>query len=170
MASSESKNTAKRRKIILIMAIVAAALAVIAVIFFNSVMSSESSHNISRFFSRLILPFVDTGAEWTDRSVADTIVRKIAHAVIYCALAVILTCFTLMLRGRARGIGYVISSVGILCVASADEFIQHYSGRGASVTDVAIDMSGAAAGMLTVSLIYLLIQKIKKMRKNNKIR
>ena len=61
----------KNKKIALIVVIAIAFLAVLAVIFFNSLMSSENSHKISKFFARFILPFVDTGAEWTDRSVAD---------------------------------------------------------------------------------------------------
>lgn len=76
-------------------------------------------------------------------------VRKIAHVTEFAILSMLLTLF---FRGQ------IVKSAGVgFAAAFLDESIQLLSGRGASVTDVWIDLIGVAIG----SVLGLLIVQLR---------
>lgn len=81
-------------------------------------------------------------------------IRKLAHVVEYAILAVLLYCMFLSgdrFKWQARLARRCI--VGAAAYAITDEFHQLFvRGRGASIRDCLIDVTGAAAGMLVVYL------------------
>lgn len=84
------------------------------------------------------------------------LVRKAAHATIYCALA--LCCAALAHTYRIPPVTrYLVSGLISLLCASADELQQVFrSGRSGAPTDVLIDMGGALAGLMLFYLIWRL--------------
>ncbi len=90
------------------------------------------------------------------------LVRKAAHATIYCMLA--LSCIALThtypLAPRVR---YLLSAGVCLSCASVDELQQTFrSGRVGAVTDVLIDMSGALLGLALFALIWALARRCRR--------
>lgn len=76
-------------------------------------------------------------------------VRKIAHVTEFAILSMLLTLF---FRGQ------IVKSAGVgFAAAFLDESIQLLSGRGASITDVWIDLIGVAIG----SVLGLLIVQLR---------
>lgn len=94
----------------------------------------------------------------------DHIVRKFAHALEFCGLAL------LMFNGlyQSTGMAKPFSAWGLTVLyAATDEFHQLYvPGRSGQFKDVCVDGAGAAAGVLAglfIAFIYILIFKaIKK--------
>lgn len=83
-------------------------------------------------------------------------VRKLAHVTEFAALSALLVlCF----------LGEAFKSVCVAFAAAfSDESIQLLSGRGASITDVWIDLIGIAIGTLFGMLVWILIRRLYRNR------
>lgn len=95
----------------------------------------------------------------------DFIVRKSAH---FCEFA-LLGCLSFWSARQLNG-RFVknLMPVGFVCLATAvtDELIQMYSpGRSSQVTDVILDFSGAAAGVLFFSAVLAVVFIIRRIIK-----
>ena len=84
-----------------------------------------------------------------------TIIRKFAHFTEFMSLGIILY----LIKVHTNKIK--ITEIILICqsVAVIDEFIQSFSDRSDKVTDIIIDISGAATGILIVFIIYKIIKK-----------
>ena len=85
-------------------------------------------------------------------------VRKIAHVTEFAILSMLLTlCFR----------GQIVKSAGVgFAAAFLDESIQLLSGRGASITDVWIDLIGVAIGsVLGLLIVQLRLDHSKRRQK-----
>ncbi len=116
---------------------------------------------LSREESSRVLTFLKPFLEWIfgRGKVTHHLVRKLAHFAEYFVLGCCLSALLpLHRRGRLLALG-----LGLLA-ALIDETIQIFSGRGDQISDVWLDFSGAAAGVLLLSLILWLIGKLRSQR------
>lgn len=136
-----------RRKILLVLLIL-----MLAFIWIHSCMPTASSREESRGVMELIRPllefFVGRG------NVTLQLVRKLAHFCEFFVLGCILSLL-LPLRPAMR---LLAAGLGLL-TGLIDETIQIFSGRGDQISDVWLDFSGAALGILLTTLLLLLLRR-----------
>ena len=120
----------------------------------NSMLSQEQSRHLSVFFRDILRSIFDF-AGGSD-AISDHMVRKSAHMFEFLVLGILVT----LLIGKARFKNCVMTIAAGVLVASVDETIQIFTGRGPAVKDVMIDTAGFLAG-------FLFIMLLKQMRKNN---
>ncbi len=160
-------KTAKRQRIIL--AVLAAVTVLITLfIWSNSLKDSKRSTSASDTVIDLIQPVLDSICKDTKQQ--SFLVRKLAHVSEFAALGIAIaflhrkyTQYTLhkSFYGFATFYG--------LAAAVTDEFIQSFSDRSDSVRDVLIDFSGYMIGALLVTGIFLIIDRKRDNRKNQKL-
>lgn len=80
-------------------------------------------------------------------------VRKIAHAVEFAMLGITLDLM-LAILGKINGHTVAHAASVILAVAVADETIQLFTGRGASVSDIVLDFAGGMAGLVLTLVLF----------------
>jgi|GEM_PF-3569846 Predicted integral membrane protein len=86
-----------------------------------------------------------------------TIVRKMAHFMEFMLLGMVLWIMNIYLKKpNLITIIFICQSVAI-----ADEFIQSFSGRTDKVSDIIIDICGAATGIVFTFVIYKIIESVK---------
>ncbi len=95
-------------------------------------------------------------------------IRKLAHFAEFAAFG-----FFLSATVRAYGASFKQEIFKILffllAVPVTDETIQFFpEGRSAQVSDVLLDFSGAVSGFLCIVLLYAIIAKHSKSKRNNK--
>ena len=149
----------KRTKIRLILC--SAALAgLLAFIWGNSAMPGQTSGQLSGWageFLCKLLPFLDLQSERGAH-----ILRKLAHFSEFAALGMTLTWLFGMLLTRPMARLGLPLLCGV-CAACIDETIQRFSpGRHCSIVDVGIDSSGVLTGILCLTVLCLLWNKLRK--------
>jgi len=88
----------------------------------------------------------------------DSLLRKLAHFVEFSVLGCEVTML-LRLRGLKGLQNFSYSALTAFFIAAADETIQIFSGRGAQLSDVLLDFTGAVTGIVVLNL---LMQKVLK--------
>jgi VanZ family protein len=126
-------------------------IATLAFIWGNSLESVQESGaksgNVFRIVKPLLERFVGKG------NAPDHIVRKLAHFVEYSALGCELALPVILRRKVCIQAVVNCLSAG-LAAAVTDEALQLLSDRGSQVSDVLLDLGGAAAGTAFILLIY----------------
>lgn len=125
------------------------ALTIICFIFSNSLQGSEESHEASGWVADFLRPILNPNG-WLDERMYHKLVRKLAHFTEFGALGVCLGGVVANVELRRRWLYSAALSVGVACV---DEFIQSFTGRTNSITDVLIDTAGALCGLVFVWFI-----------------
>lgn len=137
--------------------------ATLAFIFINSMLppnvSSEESGAVADFIATVFPPTTSFGAFLAEYT------RKIAHFVEYGLLGTEIALYVNLYLGKLRKWAPVSLLVGFI-TAFIDETIQIFSGRGPSIVDIWIDVSGFTAFSLCVYLVFFIIKKLKSSRKN----
>ncbi|GHU50118.1 teicoplanin resistance protein VanZ [Clostridia bacterium] len=87
-------------------------------------------------------------------------IRKMSHFLIFVLITITLFSATSVLKMR-EALKYVLILLLVTLIACSDEFHQSFTGRGASFTDVLIDISGAVFVYLIIGLRRV-IRKIRK--------
>lgn len=87
-------------------------------------------------------------------------VRKSAHVGLYMVLGVAAFWFAL-LYSRKLLIATLLGLSMPALVASFDEYLQQFHGRGASLNDIVIDISGSTVGVFLCLLSLALVKLIK---------
>ena len=120
-------------------------------------------------FVRLVMPlFKAVGVK--DIELAHLIVRKGAHFSEYLILG-FLTIVALLPRLAVPLFPAVLTIIIWVAVPSIDEFIQlHVPGRAGMVTDVLIDMSGFAVGMVVALLTQHVLESRARRREERERR
>ena len=131
-------------------------LATVCFIWGNSLLSREDSAAFSgetaNWLRRLGIPLED-----------DTILRKLAHFVEFGLLGCELSAL-LRLRGLKGLQNVCYSALAAFFIAAADETIQIFSGRGALLSDVLLDFTGAITGIVVLNLLMNRIVKAYRSR------
>jgi VanZ family protein len=126
-------------------------IATLAFIWGNSLESVQESGvksgNVFRIVKPLLERFVGKG------NATDHIVRKLAHFVEYSALGCELALLVILRRKVCIQAVVNCLSAG-LAAAVTDEALQLLSDRGSQISDVLLDLGGAAAGTAFILLIY----------------
>lgn len=104
-----------------------------------------------------------TQADWDFRGEIITIVRKMAHVIVYFCLGLFLAgFFETSVKVNKKKVFYKVALyyIVIVLVAGFDEFHQMFvSGRGASKTDVLIDIIGATVGLGAIVVLRTALVK-----------
>jgi len=88
------------------------------------------------------------------------LVRKSAHFGLYMVLGIVSFWFAFTYSRKI--LMAVIISVSLpALVASLDEYLQQFRGRGASLNDVMIDVSGAVTGTVFCLVVFTLVRLIQ---------
>ena len=136
-------------------------LLMVAFIWGNSLKSIPESAAQSSQVADTVRPVLDP-QEKLDRPTFHDLVRKLAHVVEFFALGLFAGGFAVCLSLERKERLISLPVLLVLSVAVVDEWIQHFTNRGSRVTDVVLDFAGAITGLLIATLIYKIIQKIKK--------
>ena len=138
---------------------------VVCFIFSNSLLDGESSNRHSGIVMELLRSILDpehTIAEETFHH----FVRKGAHFSEFALLGLSLWLLVGSIHGK-----FGVSCPGVmlfsaLAVAVTDEFIQSFTGRTSSVTDVLIDFGGALTAFGLLSILRVISRKRIKEKEN----
>jgi VanZ family protein len=144
-----------------------AVIAVIVVLVISSSQGSETSNSYSlriagAIYERFSRLFKNSGAvsEYDAILGINFIIRKAAHFSIFALLTVLLVCGINRVRIN-RVLRYALILLAVTVIAGADEFHQLFSGRGASITDVIIDICGALVVFGVIGIIAYFRQSAK---------
>jgi VanZ family protein len=132
-------------------------VATICLIWGNSLLNGETSGNISGGFSQWLgqfIPFLSP-----DSPNGHYLLRKCAHFSIFFLLGAEACCFFHMICKNKP----LLCSISLAtAVASIDESIQRFiPDRHGCLSDVLLDISGAATGMILLYLGYTLLKRKK---------
>lgn len=132
-------------------------------IFSNSSQKAEDSNKKSDAISEAIQPVLDP-----DKSIQEADfkagTRKAAHVIEFLALGLSVGAAFLCIYKQKQKLFVSLPLLLTLAVAVTDEFIQNFSGRASTVTDVLIDVGGAISGLLIIFLVAVLPQAIKRIK------
>lgn len=132
-------------------------------IWVNSMLSTEDSAAKSSFFATLLSHIFKS----TEFVTLDLLVRKLAHFAEFACLGAfsILLLFFIFDADLRRTWSMTAAPIlGCLFVASTDEMIQVFSGRGNSVYDVLLDFSGSVFAIIIFYTVALLHTSISRRR------
>lgn len=108
-------------------------------------------------------------AQATGVVLSEALVRKAAHVFLYFVLGILLTLLVRTYRVRWRNV--VLWAVGIACAyAATDETHQLLvGGRSGQVSDVLLDTAAACVGAIVIAGGHMVIYKLHKNQKCDKI-
>ena len=152
-----------KKRNVAIWILLAVIIVIVIFIFGNSLKSRDASKSDSDFIVSIISPIIEKIFGRVPENIG-FIVRKLAHLTEFAFLGL----SAMALASRLKKIWsdvYGYTCFCVLLIAVFDEFIQIFSGRGSSVSDVLIDLFGALVGFL----IHLIIVTLRSRFKNNKI-
>lgn len=137
----------------------ALSLLLLCFIWGQSLLPRSQSAAESRFLMDVIKPLLDPGNRIPEE-LFHHYLRKAAHFAEYAALGFCLCGFFCSLRRGAAVLPAIGASV---FAAAADEGIQLFSeGRGAQISDVALDSCGALFGLAVFLLLTRLLHRSRK--------
>lgn len=121
-------------------------------IFWNSSKSGGNSEAMSGGFVNFIISLLEKIGVTADNQVITILVRKSAHILEFCLLAILITLVFTFSGKQIKFYTFNIFFFG-LAAAVADEFIQSFiAGRSSEVRDVVIDFIGVILGVIIVAI------------------
>ncbi len=138
-------------------------LAMMTFIFGNSAQCPEVSTEKSAVVVRTLAPERGTVGEMEEKEFHN-LVRKLAHLTEFAALGLCLCGLSLSIwqKGLSRWLYPVLAAA---MVAAADETIQLFTGRTASLKDVGLDFFGAVCAIGLVALGSFLIKRMRRKKR-----
>ena len=139
-------------------------------IFGNSLKGPTESGAQSDAVVEMVKPIIDPDDHMSKDDISH-LVRKSAHFIEYFILGI--ECALLAYYAKRKfTIPFAIYGAAFcLLVADIDEYIQSFTDRGSSVSDVLLDLCGSvvgiAIGFALSYLIHALVKKAKKAKKEN---
>ncbi len=130
-------------------------------IFSNSLRNGEESNRQSGFVTELLQRILDPNGT-IEEDIFHYYVRKGAHFTEFSLLGFSLWLLMLSLRDKIGLFCPGAMLFAALATAVTDEFIQSFTGRTSSVTDVLIDFSGALTGFVLPLILSAIIKQIKE--------
>lgn len=169
----ESNKMIKRRRgnILKTIKIIFIALIVLTIAFIwsNSMRSRAESEAQSSAVKEVVEDILTCGGSKPASAGDEWIlgnIRKLAHFAEHFVLSVFLSTYALIFIRTIRA--KVIIVLLSVPVAAIDETIQIFSNRGAALSDVLLDISGAALGFAVTFSSVLLVRKLKRKRAGRK--
>ena len=137
----------------------AAVAACMGVIFYLSHQPREESAE----FSLAVMNGIFAVFSWLSEFLGHEAFRTLAHGLEYCGLGALLYHAFLQTTGKSKPLACF--AVAVL-YAISDEIHQIFvPGRAFQISDIAVDATGAAAGIAVCVLLYIIVLKILKSRK-----
>lgn len=159
-------NKSRIRLMIAVFAVLV--LLITAGIFLNSLRDLEQSTSVSDPIVELVKPIAPS-LEESDEWMLDIFVRKSAHVIEFGTLGAAVMCLMLSLRKRYGKTLLGFSCFYVLAVGVIDEFIQSFSDRFSSASDILIDFAGAMLGFVLVRLAVHIAARVRHRRNPTKI-
>lgn len=154
----------KKQNVTLVLSAVLVCL-VACFIFSNSLLDGEESNRQSGVVMELLRKILDP-----NHSIAEEtfhyFVRKGAHFSEFALLGVSLWLLMQSIKDRCGRFYGGMMLFAALSVAVTDEFIQSFTGRTSSVTDVLIDFSGALTAFLLLWIFGIILRKRNREKEN----
>lgn len=156
----------ERRRNLLKVSLLIIIVAELVIIFLFSNQSSVNSYNLTGEAISIVTSTPKTQEEWNIRSMIIPVVRKLAHVFLYLLLGVTIIA-TENIEKKLSNISLRRKALYAVClttiIGALDETHQIFiPGRGASITDVFIDMTGAILGVLFFSLFQRVLRRGRK--------
>ncbi len=124
--------------------IITAALA--GFIFYMSAQSGVTSGNASFSLAERVSGIFGFSLDFHTVKLAEKILRKSAHFILYTLLGISVTCTVCLLKKESQKI-WLISALIVALYAVSDEFHQLFvAGRSGEIRDILIDTAGGALG------------------------
>lgn len=124
--------------------------------------SLETSGGFAMLLAKILHPDIESLSESVKNEILSDcqfIVRKAAHFSVYAMLGVLSLIACRNSKFKLYGL---VCAVICLLYAVSDEIHQYFvEGRSCELRDVLIDFSGSLVGILAISLVLLIIKKIK---------
>ena len=130
----------------------------LAFIWSRSMKSVEESRSESAAVMQFLKPFLKL--IFPKRPITNHLVRKLAHFFEYALLGVEIAACYFLWKERKRF--WVYPLIMGFTVASIDETIQLFVGRGNQFSDVMLDLFGFACGMGGLCLLIWIVKKGKR--------
>ena len=161
-AGTENVGNMKLKPSAYLIAVWSAIAVLLLTVFLLSSQNAESSTKVStllsdRLFAKLkpAIDFIRREGDYPISTYIDTFVRKTAHFFLFLTATVLLYHGFRSLRIR-RPLCFSLAMLGCICCAFLDEFHQGYvDGRGSEMSDVLLDCTGGAFGLLCVFLTWM---------------
>lgn len=140
------------------------------IIFFFSAQDGKGSASLSASFIRSMVDILFAIAAWFEISFTDLsahsfsymlhgFIRKVAHFFLYTVLGFLLLRY--FLHQKVVRIAFILALCVGICYASFDEYHQTLVvGRSGTVSDVLLDSSGVAFGVLMYFLVTVVQRKM----------
>lgn len=135
-----------------------------AFIWTNSVLSQESSGQMSGELTSLIKDMLGLRERVSDEFLHH-IIRKTAHFTEFFILGVLYTMIQACLPVKIRSSLLIFPAFATLATAVTDEFIQSFTNRGSSVSDVVLDFCGALCAIIIFELVIYLYRTNKALKR-----
>ena len=135
-----------------------------AFIWTNSVLSQESSGQMSGELTSLIKDMLGLRERVSDEFLHH-IIRKTAHFTEFFILGALYTMIRACLPVKIRSSLLIFPAFATLATAVMDEFIQSFTNRGSSVSDVVLDFCGALCAIIIFELVIYLYRTNKAFKR-----
>lgn len=149
-----------KKKNVVIWILLATVIALVLFIFMNSLKNKEASKQDSDLIVNIIAPVIEKILGYVPENIG-FVIRKLAHFTEFCFLGIAASALANNLSKKTNSGVYGYALFGVLIVAVADEFIQSFSDRGSTVSDVFIDLGGALFGFLICFIAVVLRSQSK---------
>lgn len=143
-------------------------LLIASYIFSNSIENPNQSNEKSNMVAEKIQPIVDPHGK-IEKQEFHKYIRKAAHVTEFAALGVSVAITFLFVFFRTKRIFISLPFLLCLSVGIVDEYIQSFTGRTSKISDVFFDISGAATGLVLVTIIALAVGAFRKAREKRKV-
>lgn len=146
----------------LIFVFIAAIILVHGFIFYNSFQDGETSNEQSGKIEEVVEPVIDAVVGEDHGWNVKWLVRKSAHIIEFATLGFLFSVLAFLV-GKCWGRNILpYGFFYLLATAVTDEYIQSFTGRTSTVSDVLIDFAGAMLGMLIGFFVCRIIRNWKR--------
>ena len=133
-------------------------------IFYNSLQDSAASHAQSGKIEAIVEPIVEAIVGEETEFDVKWFVRKSAHLFEFAVLGLMSTLLVWVMNLFLNKDLFPYCFFYLLSIAVIDEYIQSFTGRTSSVSDVLIDFTGALIGLSVCRIVlYVLERKVKRL-------
>ena len=154
----------RKTNILIYSAFVLAIIVTLCFIFGNSMKGPVESKEQSDEVVETVRPIIDPNEKMTDSEIS-LLVRKSGHFIEYMILGIECAGLAYYIYKKINLTGAACSAFFCLLVADVDEFIQSFTDRGSSVSDVLLDLAGAVVGMTIGFLLAYVLSRLINRKK-----
>ena len=119
-----------------------ALLVLLVFIFGNSLLKSEISHSSSETITQML-----TASQGERALLLEYLFRKLAHIIEFASLGALIMFLKIFYARTGKFVSVWLCCFSVLAVGVLDEFLQSFSNRSSSVSDVLLDFGGGLLGI-----------------------